>query len=237
MASRYFIYSPLGRTGSQRIQGLLGDAFSKRKVNQIHSHLPAISNIKLNATNSLVIQNDKDYSNMTVEDFQTRGYITSPIATVHAHTPLYPAFPDWHFILSTRKDKSEQPMSHAISVAANAWTPFQENESKEISPFGLDVDDYIMKLDTIIALEREYVLKCWQERAKITVLFMEDTVECIERKLNITISENRIEKSDTATISKRRPEHYIINYEHLKYTVYPEYMREKRKQLPYSIDE
>jgi hypothetical protein len=235
--ARYFIYSPMGRTGSQRIQYLLSDRFYKHQVVKLNPKLPALSTIKLNFTNSLSIQNDKDYSDITVEDFQTRGYITSPHAIVHAHTPIYPAFQDWHFILSTRKDKSEQPMSHAISVASTVWTPAQELErgANEIEPFGLDVDNYIMKLDTMIALEREYMIKCWEERAKVTVIFMEDTVKDIESKLNITISEKKVIKGDKATISKRRPEDYIINYEHLKYTVYPEYMREKKKDLPYPI--
>jgi hypothetical protein len=233
--ARYFIYSPQGRTGSQRIQHLLSDRFHKHKVIKLNPELPALSVIKLNFTNSLCIQNDKDYSDITVEDFQTRGFITSPHATVHAHTPLYPAFQDWHFILSTRKDKSEQPMSNAISVKSKVWTPLQEPEAEEIEPFGLNVDDYILKLDTMIALEREYVLKCWEERAKISVIFMEDTVEDIESKLKIKIADIKVRKGDRATISKRRPEDYIINYEHLKYTVYPEYMREKRKHLPYPI--
>ena len=172
----YYIYSPIGRTGSKRLRDLLRD-------NTPYKFLAHVGN------------------------FHFLGKIpNNPEGIIHSHVLDYPIPQGFLPILSTRKDKSKIVMSNYIAQKTQEYAPAIEKIPLE--PFRIPVNEFIGITQQIMLKERKFI-----EKHRPIVIYMEDSVEAIEKALSIEMPSRA---ADTATISNYSTDAYIINYSELQ---------------------
>lgn len=119
---------------------------------------------------------------------------------IHSHV-LEEIPQDFTPVLSTRKDKRDIILSNLIARKTEDWVP---GESPNIiKPFSVDIDYYLALSKQLILKEQQYI-----ERNNPIIVYLEDSVDSIEEKLNISA----IRAADRTTVSKHPPAAYIINY-------------------------
>lgn len=172
----YYIYSPIGRTGSKRLRDLLSD-------NTDYPFLAHIGHFHIHGT---VPEN--------------------PRGIIHSHVLDHPIPQGFLPILSTRKDKSQIVMSNYIAQKTQEYAPAIEKIPLE--PFSIPVNEFIGITQQILLKERKFI-----EKHDPVIIYMEDSVEAIEKALSIKMP---IRAADTATISNYSTDAYIINYSELR---------------------
>lgn len=172
----YYIYSPIGRTGSKRLRDLLRD-------NTPYNVLAHIGHFHINGT----VPNN-------------------PEGIIHSHVLDTPIPQGFLPILSTRKDKSQIVMSNYIAQKTQEYAPAIEKIPLE--PFSIPVNEFIGITQQILLKERKFI-----EKHNPITIYMEDSVEAIEKALSIEMPSRA---ADTATISNYSTDAYIINHSELQ---------------------
>ena len=175
----YYIYSPIGRTGSKRLRDLLRD-------NTPYNVLAHIGHFHIDGT----VPNNPD----SIEGI------------IHSHVLDTPIPQGFLPILSTRKDKSQIVMSNYIAQKTREYAPAIEKIPLE--PFSIPVNEFIGITQQILLKERKFI-----EKHDPVIIYMEDSVEAIEKALNIEMPSRA---ADTATISNYSTDAYIINHSELQ---------------------
>ena len=124
----------------------------------------------------------------------------------HVHDPALEPPEDTVKILSTRKSIKDIVLSHLIGHKTGAWQPITQKGVK-LSPFHVSEKEYLKLYMDYLRIEQNYV-----DKYNPIVVYLEDSVEDIERKLQIEL---QYKKNDTAYISKFPPREYITNYSEL----------------------
>jgi len=204
---KYYVLSPMGRTGSKRIVSPLAEA----------------------------IRIDKDYTRFFINDgvlgilnpnketqYHTDGDIIlnqwkSPIVA-HSHTPsIMPTEGfDWHFILSARKRKIDSVLSYIMSKQCIETLGIHTDDviPEKIVPFSIGVSEVDNYLEKYILFENEYLKKVNGLNKRVTIIYLEDDFDTVEYKLGVQF---KIKSAhfDKSTISKAKPCDFITNYTEL----------------------
>ena len=245
---KYNICSPLGRTGSIRLVSILNWHFHKigtppkngekhEQIEALHlgeSEIPGVLNCMINTqpftTMSLqIIEKFEKENNRSPIDLYSYRFpesfyeISKEYVSLHSHVCTWAVNDDWKNILSTRKNKSELPMSLMIAERTGFWREqdkiddWRQTENKFYSerPFRLPVSQYIGHLNTLNMKEQMFIEGVKRDTGKHPIIMcLEDSYDTIETKFNFHIEETLRKKMDTYK-SKRRPKDYILNYDEL----------------------
>lgn len=252
---KYYIYSPLGRTGSTRLVYLLGPNRPRPATLELNTHYDGAS--KRYAMYQSKTFSDKDNTITTFLERYPRSDIFdgkvlehTPVifpkkyenipngCIVHSHTCMWPTSENWVYILSSRKNKTEMPMSLAIAAATGYWNAKDEPDMDPMmfggkdEPFTLRSDWYYKQLKQCEARELAFIKGVKENTGKEAVIvYQEDTVEEIDAKIGpLHPSSNLI--NNKLKLSARRPKDYILNYEELK-EIHDDF--EKNKEYHMSI--
>ena len=141
----------------------------------------------------------------------------------HVHDTSIPPPEDTVKILSTRKSIKDIVLSNHIAHKTGAHQPATQ-QGIELSPFHVSEEEYMKDYLNYLRLEQEYV-----DKYSPIIVYLEDTVEDIERKLGIELPYKR---NDTAYISKFPPKEYIINYSELPSQVPSEMPSQVPSEMP-----
>ena len=243
---KYNIYSPIGRTGSVRLLGIINWHFRRiatplkngvdclESIHISESSIPGVINYqKVNqpfTTISLQIIEKIEREN-TCWPFDLCSYrfpesfyeISKEYASLHSHVCTWAVNDDWKNILTTRKNKSELPMSLKIAERTGSWRaqnkiddPHRnENTFYSERPFNIPVETYIGQLNTLNLKEQMFIEGVKRDTGKHPIIMcLEDSYDTMETKLNFHIDKNLRKEMDTYK-SKRRPKDYILNYDEL----------------------
>ena len=176
----YYIYSPVGRTGSSRLRDLLKD----------NTSYPFLAHIGAWHIYGSVPEN--------------------PTGIIHSHVLHTPIPQGFLPILSTRKDKSQIVMSNYIGQKTQEYAPALKKAPLE--PFSIPVNEFMGMIYQIKLKEKKFIEK--HEKHNPVIIYLEDSVSDIERKLDVTLIDKT---ADTATISNYPTIQYIENYSELLY--------------------
>ena len=245
---KYNVYSAIGRTGSVRLQRIitynfafsqaehyvetgeilhemlhLSESFSKIiiKINGgpvSEIELPIIEKSEAYKSTGNFIVSNNSYS------FPESFYeIKCEDIFLHSHLCTWAVKEDWINVLSTRKNKSELPMSLKIAERTGNWSGgdniddihYDENKFYSDRPFHFPVEEYIGILGMLNLKEQMFIEGVKRDTGKHPIILcLEDSYDTIETKLNLHIEENLRKEMDTRK-SKRRPKDYILNYDEL----------------------
>lgn len=245
---KYNVYSAIGRTGSVRLQRIitynftmseadhyaetgevlhqmlhLSERFSKTiiKINEepiSKIELPIIEKSEVYKSTGNFIVSNNSYS------FPESFYeIKCKDIFLHSHLCSWAVKEDWTNVLSTRKNKSELPMSLKIADRTGNWSGgdniddvhYDENKFYSDRPFHLPVEEYISHLDSLHLKEQMFLEGVKRDTGKDAIItYLEDSYDEIEVKFDVKIPEDFRNELNTYK-SKRRPKDYIINYNEL----------------------
>jgi hypothetical protein len=242
---KYNIYSPNGRTGSIRLMSYINgrEGFVKDDLhgydlyhssyNTIHrDHIFKHAKIK-NGIETLIREKKLEFSivdNILIYIFpkELRELVCDGMA-IHSHTCMWTEDCDWTNILSSRRDKTELPMSLAIAVKSGDWSG-DPNYKGEITPFILSECYYLSILKYCEGRERAFIKGVKRDTGKeAIIIYLEDTPEEIEEKLGIKIPKH-IVSDRNSNKSKFRAKDYIINYDELK-VIYNDFINNKEYHM------
>lgn len=140
--------------------------------------------------------------------FHTEGKIPkNPRGIIHSHVLHAPIPQGFLPILSTRKDKSQIVMSNYIAQKAQEYAPALKKPP--LDPFSIPVNEFMGMMYQIKLKEKKFI-----EKHNPVIIYLEDSVSDIERKLDVTLIDKT---ADTATISNYSTIQTIENYSELLY--------------------
>lgn len=222
---KYYVCSPMGRTGSKRIMNGIRHA---QKSNNQKMYIPPIQSGLNPTTRKDLLDGFQIITELKGEVSQSKGYTddaainlmdtwTTPIVC-HSHNPtiLPTDSNDWTFILSTRRKKIDIALSIIMGWKTKSFDPSHPVDPS-FKPFNADIDvvKTLLKYTHILEnLFRTRVIKLTGDVPK--TIFVEDTWEMLEQKIGITLNHK---EHDKATISTHRADKYIINYQEIIDTV------------------
>ena len=122
----------------------------------------------------------------------------------HVHSLDILPVPEAIPILSTRKNRKDAALSNIIAWKTKEFIPGTQTT---LNPFIADVNEYNNLIESMIEGERQFI-----EMYSPVIIYLEDTVEDIEKKLELKVPYPHIDK---AYISKFPPNAYIENYNEL----------------------
>lgn len=229
---KYYICSPIGRTGSKRIVFGLHKSLkltermfiSIEGVYDENNHL--FQGFKLFRSPSAV-------SDMYTDEqaIQVMNEWETPI-TLHSHNVnLLPTdTSDWKFILSSRKRKIDTVLSVLIAGKTGSSGPHQSID-KDFQPFHVDVDIVDRWMEEFIKRENTFFDNIKRLIGKNpTVIYLEDTWQVIQKKVEQQFTPEA-EYQDTVTISTHRAIDYITNYDELQ-SWYDERLQDYQLRFP-----
>ena len=263
---KYNIYSPLGRTGSVRLQRIIAFNFVHSQADHyfetgevfhqaLHlSETPSEILIKTQrepySKIELPIIENGEFTKLSTGDYiaSSNSYsfpesfyeIKCEDILLHSHLCTWAVKEDWTNVLSTRKNKSELPMSLKISARTGIWSGgnniddphYNENKFYTDRPFHMPVEEYINNLHMLHLKEQMFLEGVKRDTGKDAIItYLEESYDEIEVKFDIKIPEDFRNELNTYK-SKKRPKDYIINYDELidAYNHY-EYPHIKRKAI------
>ena len=206
---KYYVLSPMGRTGSKRIVNPLAGAI---RINSDNTRI-FIRDNKL-----FVLNPDQPDKQHTENAVNVLDEWKNPVV-VHSHTPyIMPSEGnDWHFILSARKKKIDSVLSFLLSMHLVQTLGLHTDDVyqiSEITPFKIDISRVEDYLERYIAYENDFLKKVNDMNKKINIIYLEDSFEIIQSKLNLQFKMTSMH-FDTSTISKVKPCDFITNYTEL----------------------
>ena len=205
---KYYVLSPMGRTGSKRIVNPLAGAI---RINFDYTRI-FIRDDKLFVLNPN--QQDKEYTENAVNVLDE---CTSPIV-VHSHTPhIMPSDSnDWQFILSARKRKIDSVLSFIMSRQYIETLGIHTDDvtSEKIVPFSISLKEVESYLEQYILFENEYLKKVNDLNKGVTIIYLDDDFDTVQHKLGVQFKTFSTH-FDKSTISKVKPCDFITNYTEL----------------------
>lgn len=213
---KYYICSPIGRTGSKRI------VFGLYETLNVSERM-FISLEGVYDENDPLFQGFKLYTAPDVSDMYTdeeairvMNEWETPI-TLHSHNVnLLPTDPSgWKFILSTRKRKIDTVLSGLIAVKTGSTGPHQAID-KDFEPFHVDVDTADRRMEEYVKRENNFCNNIKRLTGKLpTIIYLEDTWQTIQQKAGQQFTPEA-DHQDTFTISTHRAIDYITNYNEIQ---------------------
>jgi hypothetical protein len=216
---KYYVCSPIGRTGSKRIvNGIWTELETNQKLyippmNDNHSsdseHIKDfLDGFRIVTKVSKSIEKTEKIANSGVKELLDTW--PSPIVC-HSHNPyiLPTDSKDWTFILSTRRDKIDIAFSIIMARETTSYDPSQPVDSN-FKAFYADIEEAKTLVKYADILENVFIEKVKALTGKLPItIFVEDTWESLQQKIGIDLNHK---EHDTATISTHRADEYIINY-------------------------
>ena len=220
---KYYVCSPIGRTGSKRIvNGIWTELETNQKfyippMNGNHSsdseHIEDfLDGFRIVTKVSKSIEKTEKIANSGVKELLDTW--SSPIVC-HSHNPtIMPTDSgDWMFILSTRRDKIDIAFSIIMARETKSYEPSQSVDSN-FQAFVADIEEVKTLVKYANILENVFI----ENVKKLTggmpkIVFVEDSWETLERKIGMTLNHK---EHDTATISTHRAYKYVVNYEEIR---------------------
>ena len=213
---KYYICSPVGRTGSKRIVFGINETINKKERIFISpgglsdENGPVFHGFKLYTSHS----SSSASSNYTdSQAIQIMDAWETPV-TVHSHNVnVLPTDPtDWKFILSSRKRKIDTVFSGVLASKTGSYDPSTTIE-KDFQPFETDLDTVNLWMEDFVNRENIFFDKILQLTGQLpTVIYLEDTWQTIQEKVGL---EFKSDAQDTSTKSKHKPIDYITNYDEI----------------------
>ena len=120
----------------------------------------------------------------------------------HVHSLDIVPVPEAIPLLSTRASRKDAALSNIIAWKVKEWVP--QTQEKTLKPFIADENEYNNLIKDMRESEQIFI-----ERYNPIVVYLEDTIQDIERKLQLKVP---YPNNDTAYISKYPPNAYIKNY-------------------------
>jgi len=230
---KYYICSPIGRTGSKRI--VFGLHHSLKASERMFISLEGVydENNPVYQGFKLYTSPDSDMSDMYTDEqaIQTMNDWTSPI-TLHSHNiNLLPTDPSgWKFILSTRKRKIDTVLS-GIMVGKTGSTSPQEAIDKDFKPFHAEVDRVDKWMEEYAKRENNFCNNIKRLTGKLpTIIYLEDNWQTIQQKAGQQFTPEA-DHQDTFTISTHKAKDYIINYNEIQ-DRYEQRLQEHKLRFP-----
>jgi hypothetical protein len=210
---RYYILSPIGRTGSRRIQKLLNFKnrfFSEYSLSIHPTALSAPNTVEFFTSNFDFAGHLNQRGKVEIKTYAEVQEIlrTSPDGcTVHSHSMMpISDLENWTVIHSTRKSKAEQLMSWSIANNINSYCPLSKDIKFE--PYAIEKEYVLEWHKNILKLEnqvKEMFPNCIE-------IFMEDDCKQIQEKLMVTFDAETIDAVDKSMVSNHRYPDLITNY-------------------------
>lgn len=222
---KYYVCSPMGRSGSKRIVNSIWTEFETKQKMYIP---PMQSELSPSGDGFEHIEDFLDgfriVTKVTTATEETKKYSfdeaialmdswPTPIVC-HSHNPniLPTNGNDWTFILSTRRKKIDIALSIVMAKETKSYDPLQPIDSS-FKPFTANIEEVETLLKYTNILENifiENVKKLTDDTPKI--IFVEDSWTTLEEKIGIQLNHK---EHDKATISTHRADKYIINYQEI----------------------
>lgn len=240
---KYYVYSPLGRTGSIRLLYYINSSLNgvlaldralaiSKSFQSHHDDKYGAHVFRIKDSHSEIVEKEEKLDYTVVDNVkhwifpkELSDLVPDSLA-MHSHTCMWVKDNDWTHILTTRRDKTELPMSLVIAVSSGDWKADPDDKKSDIKPFELHATGYLDMLKQCEARERAFLKGVKKDTGKdAIIIYLEDTRKEIEEKLGMKISEKSFMEREKH-ISSRRPKDYILNYDELK-EVYDDFIENK----------
>lgn len=201
---KYFIYSPIGRTGSKRIFDPIAQTCHNEVDDNTKYSLTYGGLWKMGNGETVKIEGDA-----IVPELNNTG---DPIA-VHSHNDIIlptDAEP-WTFILAARKRKIDAVLSRLLTNnngSAHPRLPVREG----FEAFEADLEEVDSLIEYYIEKENEFVNSVRELGKEPVIVYMEDDFATLQEKVGVQFNE-RLNVHDTHTKSIYKAVDYITNYE------------------------
>jgi len=220
---KYYIYSPIGRTGSKRIFNPLADT--------ITAEVGDSSRFTIHGDNFRCTLLKRDQSNIE-HDISILDTWQNSVA-VHSHNcECIPRLSSgWKFILSSRKRKIDAVLSKLVAKQSDIHHPKQLTKRKreKLCPFEVSELEVSGLLEKYIAGEFAFVEKVKSLGAIPIVIYMEDSFDTIQEKLDKQFNKATF-IHDIGTISNLKAVDYITNYDEIQ-AMYDENLTDYQKRF------
>lgn len=228
---KYYICSPVGRTGSKRIVfGLNTTLKSSERMFITPGKLsdendPLFKGFKLYTAPDVFNTYADDEAIRLMDEWET------PI-TLHSHNVnVLPTDPSgWKFILSSRKRKIDTVLSGVISAKTGSYSP-NDPIDEDFQPFEADLRTIDIWIEMFLERENTFFDNIKRLTGKNpTVIYLEDTWQTVQQKLGQQFTEES-KIQDTVTKSKHRAIDYIKNYDEIQ-SWYDERLQDYQLRFP-----
>jgi len=202
---KYFIYSPIGRTGSKRIFDPITETCCNEADNRTRYSLTYGTLWKLGDGETVKIEGEADI----VSTLDNTG---DPIA-VHSHNDIIlptDAEP-WTFILSGRKRKIDSVLSRLLANKSGSSHPMK-SAKEGFEAFEADLEEVDSLIEYYIEKEYEFVNSVKALGKEPVVVYMEDDFATLQEKVGVQFDES-LAVHDTHTKSIYKAVDYITNYD------------------------
>lgn len=214
---KYYICSPIGRTGSKRLVFGLYEALQSKE--RMYISLPGI-----HITENIYYQGFKLFTSPGKSDNYTEEeavYIMdeweSPI-TLHSHNVnMLPTNPnDWKFILSTRKRKLDTVLSILMAERTKSTDPTHLVD-ENFAPFEVSLDTVFKWMDRYLERENCFIKNVIALTGKTpTIVYLEDSWQQSQQKIGLQFVDAKSNVHEFYTKSTHTAKKYITNYEDLQ---------------------
>ena len=208
---KYYILSPLGRTGSKRIFDPLTVKLTEIAGDSARFSIPKSTDDRC----CLLRAKEENVNYIGTEGIDILNTWSDPVA-VHSHNSA--CMPtnnnDWKFILSARKRKIDCVLSLLVARESQVYHPaLKDVKMKEgFGPFEVTLDHVSSLMEDYIAEENAYVERVRALGAEPTVIYMEDSFATVQEKLGTSFKTDA-DVHDRNTISNLKAADYITNYD------------------------
>ena len=208
---KYYIFSPLGRTGSKRIFDPLALKLNEEAEDSARFSIPKSTDDRC----CLLRGNQENVNYIGADGIDILDTWSAPIAT-HSHNSdcMPTSNDDWKFFLSARRRKIDCVLSVLVARESHVLHPAaKDTRLKEgFGPFEADMDLVSSLMEDYIAEENAYVEKVKALGSEPIVIYMEDSFATVQEKLGISFKDDA-DVHDTFTISKLKAVDYVTNYD------------------------
>ena len=208
---KYYILSPLGRTGSKRIFDPLALKLNEEAEDSARFSIPKSTDDRC----CLLRGNQENVNYIGADGIDILNTWSAPIAA-HSHNSVCmpTSNDDWKFILSARKRKIDCVLSVLVARESHVLHPaLKDTKLKEgFGPFEADMDLVSNLMEEYIAEENAYVEKVRALGSEPIVIYMEDSFDTVQEKLGTSFKDDA-GVHDTNTISNLKAVDYVTNYD------------------------
>lgn len=198
---KYYIYSPIGRTGSKRIFVPLCVAIADEVMTNAHFSVNSGST----TCDLLGTETRREQNSSTLDTWENSIAVHS-----HSHECMPNSSSDWTFVLSSRRRKVDAALSKLVALKSGVNHP-AKNPREEFSAFEASQSEVDALIEEHIAGEAAFVEKVTALGGTPVVIYMEDSFDVVQTKLGKSFNDDA-EVYDTNTRSNLTAIDYVTNY-------------------------
>ena len=198
---KYYIYSPIGRTGSKRIFIPLCVAIADEVMTNAHFSVNSGST----TCDLLGTETRREQNSSTLDTWENSIAVHS-----HSHECMPNSSSDWTFVLSSRRRKVDAALSKLVALKSGVNHP-AKNPREEFSAFEASQSEVDALIEEHIAGEAAFVEKVTALGGTPVVIYMEDSFDVVQTKLGKAFNDDA-EVYDTNTRSNLTAIDYVTNY-------------------------